>query len=86
MKLFILFGQRKQRYDGEYAPEALLCWDEFSVDANPEGFAAEIAGTKEKYNEDFSAIRMFHIEINGNQIAESLNAISTIKGKITEET
>lgn len=25
MKLFVMFGQRKQSYPGEYGPEALLC-------------------------------------------------------------
>lgn len=36
MKIYVLFAQRKCRYDGEYAPEALEVIDEFGMDENPE--------------------------------------------------
>lgn len=42
MDLLILFGQRKESYAGEYAPEPLACWSEYERDENPEGYAADI--------------------------------------------
>lgn len=36
MKLYILFGQRIERYPGEYAPEALEVMDEYGMEENPE--------------------------------------------------
>lgn len=36
MKLYILFGQRKCTYDGQYAPEALAIADEWTMDENPD--------------------------------------------------
>lgn len=36
MKLYILFGQRIERYPGEYAPEALEVMDEYGMEESPE--------------------------------------------------
>lgn len=36
MRLFVLMGQRKERYRGEYAPEALACMDEVGQEDNPD--------------------------------------------------
>lgn len=39
MKIYVIFAQRKCRYDGEYAPEALDVMSEFGMDENPEYLA-----------------------------------------------
>lgn len=36
MDLFVLMGQRKEAYPGEYAPEALECMDECGYEENAE--------------------------------------------------
>lgn len=36
MKLFVLYGQRKCQYPGQYAPEALACMDENAHSDNPD--------------------------------------------------
>ena len=36
MKIYVLFGQRKEDYPGQYAPEALDVMDEFGWDENSE--------------------------------------------------
>ena len=36
MKVICLFGQRKETYDGQYAPELLAAIDDFSDDDNPD--------------------------------------------------
>lgn len=75
MKLFILFGQRKQRYEGEYAPEALTVWDEYAVDENPGGFEEDIEATKKKHGGDkeFSSFKVIAVNVNGDKIAALLN-------------
>lgn len=36
MDIYILMAQRKERYDGEYGPEALACMSEYEHSDNPE--------------------------------------------------
>jgi len=40
MIIYMLFGQRKCHYEGEYAPELLEACDEYSNGENPEGWLA----------------------------------------------
>ncbi len=42
MKLYVLFGQRKCTYDGQYAPEALAIADEWTMDENPQYIGEEL--------------------------------------------
>lgn len=41
MKLFVLFGQRKCDYPGQYALEALACMDENGQSDNPDYLESE---------------------------------------------
>lgn len=43
MKLFVLFGQRKCDYPGQYALEALACMDENGHSDNPDYLRGELA-------------------------------------------
>ncbi|MEA8592217.1 hypothetical protein PZT57_26585 [Pseudomonas aeruginosa] len=43
MKLFVLFGQRKCDYPGEFALEALACMDEVGQSDNPDYLNGELA-------------------------------------------
>lgn len=43
MKLFVLFGQRKCAYPGQYAMEALACIDENGESENPDYLEGEHA-------------------------------------------
>lgn len=60
-KVHVLFGQRKCRYDGEYAPEALEICDEYMADENPD-WIAEKKMEYEKSNE-FSSLAVVPIVI-----------------------
>jgi hypothetical protein len=42
MEITVLFIQRKESYEGEYAPEALIVADEYTMDDNPEFFDEEV--------------------------------------------
>lgn len=84
MKLHILFGQRKERYEGEHAPEALVCWDEYSVEENGEGFdEACVAARKSNGGEEaFAAFRVIDVTVDGDKIRDMLVGQATIIGTI----
>lgn len=85
MKLFVLFGQRKESYSGEYAPEALLCWDEFCVEENPDGFEeACAAAKKEAQKNEIVRTRLIEIKVDGDKIDKLLNGNPSIEGFISE--
>lgn len=70
MKIFVLMGQRKCRFDGEYAPEALACMDEFGDSENPdylegERLAAENSG-------DFDRLSVVTLNVNSDSIMATL--------------
>jgi hypothetical protein len=84
MKLHVLFGQRKQRYDGEFAPEALDCWDECSIDQNPAGFEQSIAGAMATYTSEMSAMRVIVVEVDGDKIERLLNRAPAVAGTVED--
>lgn len=70
MKLLVIVGQRKERYPGEYAPEALDVIDEVGNDENPDYIiekkkAAEDSG-------DFEAVVVLAIALDGSRVMELL--------------
>lgn len=82
MNLHILFAQRRQSYDGEHAPEALLCWTEFDVDENPDGFDEAVAEAQKA--PDFTAFRVILVKVDGDKIDRLLNRPPVIQGEIEE--
>lgn len=71
MKLFVLFAQRKERYPGEYAPEALHCIDEYGNDDNPSFLLdakADAIATGE-----FSTVEIIALDFNGAKVHSILN-------------
>ncbi len=82
MKLHILFGQRKCRYEGEHAPEALLCWDEYSVDENPAGYEEELEETREEHLSEMTSMRVIVVKVDGDQIAKLLNSDPVVAGEV----
>jgi hypothetical protein len=83
MKLHILFGQRKEAYEGEHAPEPLLCWSEFEIDDNPEGW--EEAKEKEIENGKswLQATREICLSVDGDRIRQLLVGIPTVAASIS---
>lgn len=49
MMLFVLFGYKDVHVRDDLAPEALLVWDEYCVDENPEGFEEAVQKAKNEY-------------------------------------
>lgn len=85
MDLYILFGQRKEAYEGEFGPEALLCWEEFSVDENPSGWDEALAETRKKYEADMAAMRVMKIRVDQDKIRKLLIGTPQLNGVIVEE-
>lgn len=85
MNLHILFGQRKQSYAGEHAPEPLLCWSEYEIEENPEGFDQEVLEKTKKAESDFSAVRLIVVEVDQDKIARLLNEPPTVKGTVCSD-
>ena len=81
MKLHILFGQREEVYAGQYAPEALVCWDEFSVDGNPGVFEYECEEYLKEH--EFTATKVILVEVDGDEITRLLTEAPTIEGNVT---
>lgn len=80
MKLYTMFGQRKQRHEGEFGPEVLLCWDEFSVDENVDGWEEACQETRSNHQESFSAIRVIAVNVDQEVITRLLNEPPEITG------
>lgn len=70
MKLHVLFGQRKERYPGEYMPEALAVMDEFGQSDNPEYLDGEMK--KAVANDEFESLVVVVMEVNGAKVMELL--------------
>lgn len=84
MRVHILFGQRKERYAGEYAPEALVVADEFTMDENPEWMEEQVK--EHEKNTDYVALRVFEIDLGpGSQgrIREQLIGTPKLTGRVT---
>jgi hypothetical protein len=81
MDIYILFAQRKERYAGEYAPEALAVLDEAGHDENPAYLAEELK--KAEASGDFSSAKIFRIELppaSGKFIHKTLNEVPSVRG------
>ena len=70
MKLHILFGQRKERYPGEYMPEALAVMDEYGHSDNPEYLDGEMG--KAVATGEFESVVVVTMEVNGAKVMELL--------------
>jgi len=84
MKLYVMFGQREESYDGQYAPEALdFSWDEYSVEENSDGFEKAIKEAEETAKKNgFIRTKLFAIEVDQDAIHRALNEVPTLKGKL----
>lgn len=70
MKIYVIFAQRKCRYDGEYAPEALDVMSEFGMEENPEYLENK---TKEYIsNNEFVSVAIIPIYISDKDIDQRL--------------
>lgn len=63
MRLYVLFGQRKERFPGEYKPEALAVMDEWGQSDNPEYL--ELKETEARDSGEFESVAVVAMEVDG---------------------
>jgi len=78
----IIWAQRKERYNGEFAPEALECMDGNSFIENPEFLLKKL--DEHKKNSDLVEVKIIDVEVSGTLISELLNKAPAIKGRVLE--
>lgn len=70
MDLHVLFMQRKERYEGEFGPEALLAWDEYTIDENPPGFHEAVEKAKAAHADCSAGFALIKISIDGDKVRQ----------------
>jgi hypothetical protein len=85
MDLHILFIQRKEDYAEQYAPEALVVWDEHSLDENPEGFEDACKKAIADVGNELWASKVVRIRVDGNKIRKLLVGTPVVDGNIVPE-
>lgn len=76
MKVHVLYAQRKERYQGEYAPEVLAAIDENGQSDNPEYMTGE--KSKAEATGEFENVVVVTLEVNGAKIMEMLRPINPV--------
>lgn len=85
MKLYVIFAQRKERYEGEYAPEALELMDEYGVEENGAWLATKLE--EHRKNSDLAAVEIVAIDLGSTaqaKIKEKLIGTLELKGTVEE--
>ena len=80
MKLYVIFGQRHESYEGEYAPEVIECWDESAVDDNYEGYEEQLNIAES--NKEFSAVSVVIVKIDGDKVSDRLKKPLELTGEV----
>jgi hypothetical protein len=70
MKLYVLFGQRKCDYPGQYALEALACMDENGHSDNPDYLHAEQA--KYEQSSEFDRLSIVELSVSEKDVRRVL--------------
>lgn len=70
MKLFVLFGQRKCDYPGQYALEALACMDEVGQSDNPDYLDGEHA--KYEQSGEFERLSIVKLSVSEKDVRRVL--------------
>lgn len=70
MKLHVLYGQRKCRYPGEYALEALACMDDAGNSDNPGYLEGELA--KYEASDEFERLRVLTLSVSEGAVLGAL--------------
>lgn len=89
MKLFVLLGQRIERYPGQYGLEALAVMTEYDTDANPEYLPEQ----KRRYDGvgEFTKTEIITLSVDEKLVREVLFPVSstviptTVKGAMPRD-
>ena len=80
MKIYCVWGQRKEMYEGEHAPELLASCDEYTERENPQYFQDEL--TKYKNDSEFEFVKVLIIEVDDKSFDEAFYNVPSLKGEV----
>lgn len=81
MTILVLFGQRKEQYPGQYAPEVIAAVSEFNNEDNPDYMISEKARSDNEG--EFESTEVIQIEVDTNTIMSRLRPhTAKIEGEI----
>lgn len=66
MDLYVLMGQRKERYEGEYGMEALAIASEADMDSNPEYMGEQMQ--EYRGSGEFDALAIVTLKVSGEAV------------------
>jgi hypothetical protein len=78
----MLWGQRVVTYDGEYAPELLLAWDEYTLDDNWDGWVEARDASIAELGSELAAHREIIVEVDDDAI-DALFAVPTVTARMS---
>lgn len=85
MTIYVIIGQRKERYPGEYAPEVLDAIDEFGNDENAGEWIIERLRFW-RSSDEFEAVESIPVHVDSKTIMERLRPnLLILKGEIVKE-
>lgn len=70
MKLYVLFAQRKGRYDGQYGIEVLAATDEYSSEDDPEWI--NNAKSENEATGEFESLAIVTLEVSEAEVRKRL--------------
>ena len=70
MILKVIFAQRKCRYEGEYAPEALACITDAHDSDNPDYLETELA--EARLDSSFASVKVIDLEVDDDAVEKIL--------------
>jgi len=84
MKIHVLFGVRKEAYEGQYGTEVRLAWDEYCIEENPEGWDEAVEKERQAIGDDMQAMRVVVLDVNENEIRKLIIGTPVVEAKIDE--
>jgi len=82
MELYVLFGHRREEYEGQHGVEALACTTEYEYDENPDYLNAKLK-EYQGYS-DFEALAIVTLVVDEWKILEVLHKLTKVKAEIKE--
>ena len=70
MELLVVMAQRKERYEGEHAPEALAVITEYGDDDNPEYLQDMLSENRE--SDEFVAVEIVRLKVDDDALMAAL--------------
>ena len=86
MNIRVLFIQRKERYEGQHAPEAYLVEDQWTREENPTWFIEHKEKALESLGDDLAGHAVVEFEVDQDKIRKlCLQDSHTIKAKMVDK-